>query len=129
MIKIFLVAGGGAIGSLFRYSVSGLAHKYYGSVFPYGTLVVNLGGSFLIGLLWGLFEFFNLSSNLRTFLFIGILGGFTTFSSYSLETLNLFREGDLKLGIANIAANNILGLLLVFLGFAAAKGINNLVHN
>jgi CrcB protein len=127
MTKALLVLSGGAIGSLLRYSVSGLAHKYYGAVFPYGTLAVNLIGSFLIGLLWGLFESFNISSNVRSFLFIGILGGFTTFSSYSLETLNLLRDGELKLAFANILANNILGLLLVFLGFIAAKGVNNIV--
>lgn len=112
---------GGALGSLARYLVSGFAHKFTDSSFPYGTMVVNIIGSFLIGLLWGLVENTNISANFRTFLFIGILGGFTTFSSYSLETMNLFREGQLKLGIINVFGNNILGLAFVFFGFMLAR--------
>ncbi|MEK6589569.1 MAG: CrcB family protein, partial [Nitrospinota bacterium] len=67
-----------------------------------------------------------ISSNTRTFIFIGILGGFTTFSSYTMETLNLFRDGEIKLGLTNILANNIIGLLLVFIGFILGKGLINL---
>jgi CrcB protein len=92
-------------------------------VFPYGTLVVNLAGSFFIGLAWGLLENTHVSSNFRSFLFIGIFGGFTTFSSYSLETLNLLRDGEIKMGLINIFGSNVLGLLLVFLGFILSKSI------
>jgi CrcB protein len=121
MIKILLLISGGALGTLARYSVSGVAHRWLGSSFPVGTLTVNLLGSFVIGVLWGFFEREAISPNIRTFLFIGFLGGFTTFSSFSLETLNLFRDGQTKWAILNVLANNVAGLLLVFAGFALAR--------
>jgi fluoride exporter len=121
MFKVLLLILGGAMGTLTRYSISGLAHRYLGSDFPYGTLSVNLLGSFAIGLLWGLFENESLSSAFRSFAFIGFLGGFTTFSSYSLETLNLFRDGQVKIALMNILLNNIFGLVLVFGGFVLAR--------
>lgn len=127
MAKILLLLSGGALGTLARYYTSGIAHKLFIGSFPVGTLAVNLAGSFIIGLLWSFWEQGSISSNMRTFVFIGILGGFTTFSSFSLETMNLFRDNEIKLGILNILANNILGILLVFLGFMSAKGILNLV--
>ncbi|MBI4378001.1 MAG: fluoride efflux transporter CrcB [Nitrospinae bacterium] len=126
MTKIMLLVAGGATGTVTRYAVSGLTHRYFDGTFPIGTLVVNLIGSFLIGLIWGLWETSNISSNTRTFIFIGILGGFTTFSSYTMETVNLFRDGEIKLGLTNILANNIIGLLLVFIGFILGKGLINL---
>jgi CrcB protein len=122
-IKILLLAAGGAIGTLGRYAVSGITHKYVEGAFPYGTLMVNVIGSLIIGLLWGTWETANISSHLRTFIFIGILGGFTTFSSFSLETMNLCRDGEFKMAIINILANNILGILMVFAGFFAARSL------
>lgn len=122
-MKIILILIGGAIGTLARYSLSGFAQKITDGSFPTGTLLVNLLGSFIIGLLWGLWENSQIHTNTRTFIFIGILGGFTTFSSFMLETLNLFRDGDTKLALINILAHNILGLVLVFLGFVTAKGL------
>lgn len=121
MLKILLLISGGAIGTLARYSLSGVVHRWYGTSFPLGTLAVNLIGSFVIGLLWGMFEREALTSNMRSFLFIGVLGGFTTFSSFSLETLNLLRDGETKWALVNILANNLIGLLLVFAGFALAR--------
>ena len=119
-MKIILVLAGGAIGTLARYYTSGFAQKFVSNGFPIGTLMVNLIGSFVIGLLWGLFE--NQSSTqLRTFLFVGVLGGFTTFSAYSIETLNLFRDGHIRLAAFNILLNNVLGILLALGGFAFAK--------
>ena len=119
-MKIILVLAGGAIGTLVRFYTSGYAQKYVSNGFPMGTLVVNLVGSFVIGLLWGLFE--NQSpTQLRTFLFVGILGGFTTFSAYSIETLNLFRDGHTKLAILNILLNNVLGIFLALSGLVLAK--------
>ncbi len=127
-IKILLLAAGGAIGTVGRYAVSGLTHKYIDGAFPYGTLMVNILGSLIIGFLWGTWETANISSQLRTFIFIGILGGFTTFSTFSLETLNLFRDGEIKTAMFNILANNILGLIMVFGGFFAARGLINLIR-
>ena len=125
MIKYILLAAGGAIGTILRYSMSGLTYRMVNSVFPWGTMVVNLTGSFAIGLLWGFFEIQNISSNMRNFLFIGILGGFTTFSTYALESLNLFRDGEIKLAMTNMLISNICGLILVFAGFVLSKFIIN----
>lgn len=121
MYKIILLASGGAIGTVLRYSLSGFTYRFVNGVFPWGTLLVNLAGSFVIGLLWGLFEIDNFSTNVRHFIFIGILGGFTTFSTFTLESLNLFRDGEIKLALSNILASNIFGLLLVLAGFIISK--------
>lgn len=126
MIKLLLLLGGGSLGTLFRYLVSGLPYKYTDTVFPWGTLIVNVTGAFFIGLLWGVFEERGISPHIRTFLFIGFLGGFTTFSTFALETMNLFKEGAFKLAFVNILANNILCLMLVFSGFFLAKGLLNI---
>ena len=125
MIKFLLLAAGGALGTILRYSLSGAAYRVLGGVFPWGTLVVNLAGSLLIGLLWGFFEIENLSSNARNFIFIGVLGGFTTFSTFALESFNLFREGELKLAAANVLVSNILGVALVFVGILLSRHITN----
>lgn len=121
MIKLLYILIGGAIGTYLRYAVSGYSYKLFDWLFPIGTLVVNLIGSFIIGLIWGLFESSSLSPNIRVFLFIGILGGFTTFSTYMLETLNLYRDGEVKMAIFNLLANNIFGLIMVILGFFLSK--------
>jgi CrcB protein len=128
LIKILLLAAGGAIGTVGRYAVAGLTHRYVDATFPYGTLAVNLIGSLIIGFLWGTWEAASISSNLRTFIFIGILGGFTTFSTFSLETMNLFRDGEIRLAFINVLASNILGLILVFAGFFAARSLMNLIR-
>lgn len=128
MTKYFLLAAGGAIGTVLRYSLSGLTYRAANSVFPWGTLCVNLAGSFVIGLLWGIFEIQNLSSNMRNFIFIGILGGFTTFSTFTLESLNLFRDGEIRLAVTNVLASNIMGLALVFAGFLFARYVINLIR-
>lgn len=125
MTKVGFLVLGGALGTLARYAVSGLAHRILGSDFPYGTLSVNLLGSFVIGTLWGLFESESMSSGLRSFAFIGFLGGFTTFSSYTLETLNLVRDGQTKIALVNVLVNNLLGLALVFGGFVLARVFRN----
>jgi CrcB protein len=119
-MKIILVLAGGALGTLARFYAATVAQKYISNGFPIGTLMVNLVGSFAIGLLWGIFE--NQSATqLRTFLFVGILGGFTTFSAYSIETLNLFRDGNTKLALLNILLNNVLGIFLALGGLVLAK--------
>lgn len=126
MTKYILLAAGGAIGTLLRYSLSGLTYRVIDGIFPWGTLFVNLAGSFAIGLLWGFFEIGNMSPNIRTFIFVGILGGFTTFSSFTLESFNLLRDGEIKYAISNILVSNILGLALVFAGFYISRHIINL---
>ncbi|MDR4987920.1 MAG: fluoride efflux transporter CrcB [Bacteroidales bacterium] len=128
MANILLLITGGAIGTLARYGLSGMMHKFFDGVFPVGTLVVNMTGSFIIGLLWGFLGEDNISTSMRTFLFIGILGGFTTFSTFTLETLQLFREGEVKMTLINILANNILGILLVIIGFILARGLFSMLR-
>ncbi|MBI5665555.1 MAG: fluoride efflux transporter CrcB [Nitrospirae bacterium] len=127
MTKFILLAAGGAIGTILRYSLSGLTHRFLTGIFPWGTLLVNLTGSFAIGLLWGLFEIENMTSNMRTFIFIGLLGGFTTFSSFTLESFNLLRDGEIRLAVSNMLVSNIMGLALVFAGFFISRYIINLV--
>ncbi|HSA06843.1 MAG TPA: fluoride efflux transporter CrcB [Candidatus Gastranaerophilales bacterium] len=117
MRTFFLIALGGAIGALLRFIVTELTTKLTGIAFPWGTILVNLAGCFVIGLLWGIFNDFEPGNNARLFVFTGILGAFTTFSSFALENFNLFRSGDIQLLTFNIAINNILGIALVFAGF------------
>ncbi|OGX48738.1 MAG: hypothetical protein A2216_01160, partial [Omnitrophica WOR_2 bacterium RIFOXYA2_FULL_45_12] len=93
---------------------------------PLGTLLVNLTGSFLIGLLWGISEKAIFHPNWKIFLFTGILGGFTTFSAYGLETFNLLRDGRTMFAMANILLNNILGIALVVVGFLASRHLVNI---
>jgi len=119
--KIIGIAIGGAIGTLLRYLVSGIDYKFSKGVFPISTFVINVAGSLVIGFLWGLFERIDISSTLRMFFLIGILGGFTTFSTFSLESFNLFRDGEFKIAIVNILATNLVGIAFVFLGFAAFR--------
>ncbi len=121
MSKFLFIAIGGAAGALLRYSVSGVAYKYLDGMLPWGTLAVNLIGCFFIGFLWQIFEFITSSPNMRSLIFVGILGAFTTFSTYGLETLNLFREGEIKYGLLNVIASNVLGIGLVLIGFIMAR--------
>ena len=124
MAKLFLVGFGGFAGTLFRYWLSGFFARRYGETFPLGTLVVNAIGCFLIGFLFYFFYDRSLASpTTRTVVLIGLLGGFTTFSSYGLQTFTLLRDGELFLALVNIVASNVLGLALVWLGYVLAKAI------
>jgi len=122
IFSIIFVALGGALGSVFRYLLGTWAQTVSKSIdFPYGTLAVNLIGCFVIGFLAQLAEargVFNSES--RAFVFVGILGGFTTFSSFGNETVNLLRDGGTWNALANVGANVIFGLILVWLGRTAA---------
>ena len=120
-MKLLIIAAGGAAGALLRYAVAGFVYNHTGQDFPWGTLVVNLSGAFLIGFLWQLFERTVVTPNTRTFLLVGVLGAYTTFSTYGLETAALFREGESRLALWNILASNVLGLVAVFLGLIAAR--------
>lgn len=122
MEKILLVGLGGFIGSVFRYLLSGLAQQISRSAsFPHGTLVVNVFGCFLIGLLTYLAESRGLfTDESRAFVFVGVLGGFTTFSTFGNETMKLLRDGESFLASVNIAAHVLLGLAFVWIGLKTA---------
>lgn len=105
-MNILIVFLGGGLGAMARYGLQGLVHRLAGAGFPYGTLTVNLLGSLLIGILMiSLEDRFTSSPELRLFLAVGILGGFTTFSSFSFETMALLRGGDFLAGGFNICAS------------------------
>jgi fluoride exporter len=126
-MTVLWVALGGALGSVARYAVSGIAVRWLGAAFPYGTLFVNVMGSFAIGLLAALVAADgrpSLGADARAFLLVGVLGGFTTFSSFSLETLNLARSGALAPALLNVAGSVVLCLAAVSLGLAAAGWLN-----
>ncbi len=114
-----LVACGGFLGSALRYGVSGLAGRIApASPFPFGTLTVNVLGSLLIGLLAGLSEGRGFPGpQWRLLLVVGLLGGFTTFSAFSLETLELYRSGRPLLALGNVLGNNLLGILAACCGY------------
>jgi len=122
MSKLFLIGLAGFIGTLSRYWMSGVVAKRYGETFPMGTLVVNLLGCFLVGLLFYLLEErFLVNQTVRTAVLIGLLGGFTTFSSFGLQTFTLIQDRQFGLAVLNITASNVIGLLLVWSGYTLAK--------
>jgi len=120
-MHLLYIAIGGSIGAIARYIVSKNIHVLFNPIFPLGTLVVNVSGSFLIGFLFYFFENILYSNNLRSFLLIGFLGAYTTFSSYSLETINLIKDGEYKTGLINIFLSNILCLIMVIAGMVASR--------
>jgi len=123
VLAILLVGAGGFLGSVFRYVLSGWVLRVLENPpFPYGTLVVNVIGSFAIGLLVGFTESRSLfSSEARLLVFIGILGGFTTFSSFAIETFTLARHTQILAALLNITSHLLLGLLAVWLGNLLAR--------
>lgn len=122
MGKLFLIGLAGFVGTLGRYGLSGVIAKRYGETFPLGTLAVNLIGCFLVGLLFYLMqERFLVNQNVRTIILIGLLGGFTTFSSLGLQTFTLLQDGEVGLAAVNLGASNLIGLSMVWVGYTLAK--------
>jgi len=122
LINSAVVGSGGFIGALARYSVSGLVHRQLPlATFPYGTLAVNLLGCLLIGILAGLADSRQLfAPEFRLFALIGVLGGFTTFSTFGYETLALIRDAEYLHAVTNVSLHVVLGLALVWLGYGMA---------
>jgi len=124
MQKTIFIAVAGLVGTLFRYWLSGVVARQYGETFPWGTMVVNLVGCFLAGVVFYLAdERFLLSPTLRTIILIGFLGGLTTFSSYGLQTFTLLRDGELGIATLNVVASNVLGLLMVWTGYVVCRAL------
>ena len=122
MLRLIYIGLAGAGGTLLRYWLSESIAKRVGETFPTGTLVVNMLGCFLAGLLFYLmFDRYLVNPTVRTVVLIGLLGGFTTFSSFGLQTFTLLRDGELGLALFNIALSNVGGLLMVWAGYSLAK--------
>ncbi|SCB56562.1 camphor resistance protein CrcB [Rhizobium aethiopicum] len=124
MIQALLVAVGGAIGSVLRYYVGKWALRLMGPAFPWGTLAVNVVGCFVIGVFAELIaRRFNASIELRLLLITGFLGGFTTFSAFSLDAISLFEGGNTVAGGVYIAASVGLSMAAVFAGLAIMRAL------
>jgi CrcB protein len=116
MRLIFLVGMGSFIGGVCRYLLSMFVQTKFSSTFPYGTLLVNLIGCLLIGILFGVFDRTHISNEWRLMLITGILGGFTTYSAFSGETYNLIKTGNPGSAILYVALSVVLGISFTFLG-------------
>ncbi|QQS37889.1 MAG: fluoride efflux transporter CrcB [Ignavibacteriales bacterium] len=122
MEKYIIVSIGAAAGGTFRYWMTSFIHKLFPSTFPYGTLTVNILGSFLLGVIIFYFDDKNLiSPSLKLLLTVGFCGGFTTFSTFSIETINLLRDSEISLALLNISANILFCLLGVYLAYIISK--------
>ncbi len=109
------------MGASMRYAVSVAAFRLAGSGFPWGTLVVNILGSLLAGFAWAILGETSGQQRINALFFIGLLGAFTTFSAYSLESYRLYVDGKTSLALMNVLANNVGALLAVVAGFAMAR--------
>jgi CrcB protein len=129
MLMYLWVAIGGALGSVSRFWLSGLVARHFGETFPWGTLVINVTGSFIIGVfasLTGTEGRWLVSPAFRIFFMVGICGGYTTFSSFSLQTLNLASEGEWLRAFANVLLSVVLCLAGVWLGWLLANNFNQI---
>jgi fluoride exporter len=123
MLKWLFIAVGGAFGSVLRYAVQGwVGQQIAGRSFPIGTIVVNISGCLIIGLLAGFFDGPQLvREEYRVGLLVGILGGYTTFSSFGLETFRLANDGELFLALTNVVVSCVVGLAAVWVGYRLAE--------
>lgn len=118
LVLIFL---GGGLGAVSRFYLSSFISSKFNIVFPLGTFVVNVLGSFVMGFFAYLSENFLVSSDVRAFVMIGFIGAFTTFSTFSLESLNLLRDGEIKYFIFNLLFSLMFGLLFLILGYVLSE--------
>jgi fluoride exporter len=122
--KIIYLAMAGAAGTLARYWLGGLVQKNIAADFPFGTASVNIIGCLFFGLLWALTENrLSISGQMRTIIFIGFFGGFTTFSSFAFETAQMLDESQWLWASANVVLQNVLGLIGMVAGLAIGKYI------
>ncbi len=119
--KILVVAFGGSIGAVLRFLIFSLSDKISRNSFPWATLTVNLIGSFIIGLLWGVFDRIYISPGIRMLIFIGILGSFTTFSTFAFDIFSMSKDGNIRNIVIYILATNIFGIPLAFIGYYLSK--------
>lgn len=120
--KLLWLALAGALGTVSRYALAGMVHKFSGASFPWGTFVVNVVGCFVAGLLWTLFENrWPVSGEMRLIVLVGFMGAFTTFSAFILETGELVRTAEWMRALANVAFQNGLGFLALFAGMTLGR--------
>jgi CrcB protein len=127
MLGYLWVAIGGALGSVTRFWFSGLVARQFGETFPWGTLLVNISGSLLIGFLGALTDpqgRWFATPAMRQFFMMGVCGGYTTFSSFSLQTLNLMREREWLYAGGNVVLSVVLCMVAVWLGYMLGAAIN-----
>jgi CrcB protein len=132
VVTYLWIALGGALGSMARFGCSSLIASWFGQTFPLGTLAINVLGSFVIGFfatLTGPDGRMLVSGDFRQFVMVGICGGYTTFSSFSLQTLTLAQDGEIFRAGLNITASVVLCLLSVWLGYIAAASLNAVKGN
>lgn len=122
MFKLLAIASGGAIGAVLRYSISLGTHAWLGRGFPYGTLVVNVIGSFAMGVLYVLLlERLNLSVEMRAALQVGLLGALTTFSTFSMETMLLIENGETVKAVLNVLLSVFICLFATWIGMLIGR--------
>jgi CrcB protein len=120
--KLVLIAVAGTAGTLARYWVSGLTYRVFGGSFAYGTLMVNVVGCLLFGIVWALSEErMAISAVTRTVILVGFMGAFTTFSTFAFETMNYVRDSQYWLAFLNVAANCFLGFGAIVAGAWVAR--------
>lgn len=122
--KLIFIALAGSLGTLCRYGMGSLVHRWLGAGFPWGTVCVNLAGSFLFGLVWTLAaERAAISAELRVIILTGFMGAFTTFSTFMFETGELLRGGQWLWALGNLGLQNIVGLAALLAGMALARAL------
>ena len=121
-MNILIIGVGGFFGAILRYLISGWVHRIAGASFPYGTLAVNVLGSFILGFFLVIAEGrFIISPQTRNFIAIGLLGAFTTYSTFSFETIMLLKEMMYIQAAINVALNLVVGLFAIWLGIILAR--------
>ena len=120
--QLIFIAAGGALGAVFRFLVSNGIHSFMGRNFPYGTLTVNVMGSFVMGLSYVmLIERLNISAEWRAFIVVGLLGAFTTFSTFSIETLMLIQNNELSKAMLNVLLSVVLCVMGSWIGLILGR--------
>ena len=125
LLKYLMVGAGGCLGSILRFWLGSYIGNKMGSRFPYGTFVINITGSFLVGLVFALLTVkTQWSPNWRYLIPIGFIGGYTTFSSFEYETLRTMQDGQIGLGLLYVAASVVVGFVAVWGGMIAGRAIS-----
>ena len=125
MQRLIFIGVAGLLGTVARFGVSEIASKRLGTTFPVGTLIVNVVGCFLAGILfYALQERSSVSETVRLAVMVGFLGGFTTFSAFGVQTFALLKNGEIVLGLLNVAVSNLVGIAVVWIGYSLAKFVS-----